>query len=145
MYSLDNITAANGWAMAAIGASIVFVGLVVLSFAIAQIHKILGLWEERNARRAKSKILVPAADAEQKAEKPAPKDHHMPELEALVSTYKPLVEQMDEPFELAGLFKIAKEKLNEDNIELLIQNSKQEFDMNNKEYNLYLDFKHILK
>ena len=109
MYGLDNITAANGWAMAAIGASIVFVGLVVLSFAIAQIHKILGFWEERNARRAKTKILVPAADAEQKPEKPAPKEHHMPELEELVSTYKPLVEQLDEPFELTGLFKIAKE------------------------------------
>ena len=32
------------------------------------------------------------------------------------------------------------EKLNEDNIELLIHNSRQEFDRNNEEFNLFLDF-----
>ena len=106
MYSLDNITVANGWAMAAVGASIVFVGLVVLSFAISQIHKILGFWEERGARRAQ--IKTPAEDA-QKAEKPAPREHHMPQVDELVSTYQPLVEQLDEPFELTRLFKLAKE------------------------------------
>ena len=47
MYGFDNITANNGWAMAVVGASIVFAGLVVLSFVISQIHKILELWEKR--------------------------------------------------------------------------------------------------
>ena len=47
MYGIDNITANNGWAMAAVGATIVFLGLVVLSFVISQIHKILELWEKR--------------------------------------------------------------------------------------------------
>ncbi len=106
MYSLDNITAANGWAIAAVGATIVFLGLVVLSFAISQIHKVLDFWEDRGTRRAQKKAQ---AEAEQKAEKPAHKEQHMPKVDELVSAYKPLVEQLDEPFELTRLFKIAKE------------------------------------
>ena len=47
MFGFDNITANNGWAMAAVGATIVFAGLVVLSFVISQIYKILELWEKR--------------------------------------------------------------------------------------------------
>ena len=47
MFGIDNITQNNGWAMAAVGASIVFSGLVVLSFVISQIHKILKLWDDR--------------------------------------------------------------------------------------------------
>jgi len=37
---LENITNNNGGAMAAVGASTVFLGRVALSFAISQIHKI---------------------------------------------------------------------------------------------------------
>lgn len=33
--------------MASIGASIVFLGLVLLSFAVSQIHRLLELWENR--------------------------------------------------------------------------------------------------
>jgi len=104
VYSIDNITAANGWAIAAVGAVIVFLGLVVLSFAIAQIHKVLDFWE---ARKAKNKTQATSAD-DRKAEKPAHKEQHMPKVDELVSTYKPLVEQLDEPFELTRLFEIAK-------------------------------------
>ena len=48
MFGFENITANNGWAMAVVGASSVFLGLVVLSFVISQIHKILNLWEQRD-------------------------------------------------------------------------------------------------
>ena len=108
MYSLDNITAANGWAIAAVGATIVFLGLVVLSFAIAQIHKVLDFWEDRVARRARTNARAQSED-KQKAEKPARKEQHMPDIDELVSVYKPLVEQLDETFELTRLFEIAKE------------------------------------
>ncbi len=47
MFGFENISNHNGWAIAAVGASIVFSGLVVLSFVISQIHKILNLWEDR--------------------------------------------------------------------------------------------------
>jgi hypothetical protein len=94
--------------MAAVGAAIVFLGLVVLSFAISQIHKVLDFWEDRGARRAQKK--APAqAEAEQKAEKPVHKEQHLPKVDELVDTYGPLVEQLDEPFELTRLFEIAKE------------------------------------
>ena len=47
MFGIDNITNNNGWAMAVVGATTVFLGLIILSFAISQIHKILELWENR--------------------------------------------------------------------------------------------------
>jgi len=107
LYSIENITAANGWAMAAVGATIVFLGLVVLSFAISQIHKILALWEDRDTYLARFKKQA-KPDDEQKAEEAEYKEHHMPEIDELVSTYEPLVEQLGESFELTQLFEIAK-------------------------------------
>ena len=47
MIGIENITNNNGLAMAAVGAAIVFLGLVVLTFVISQIHKILKLWDEK--------------------------------------------------------------------------------------------------
>jgi len=41
LYGLQAIAAHNGWAMALAGALIVFSGLVILSFVISQLHKIL--------------------------------------------------------------------------------------------------------
>jgi hypothetical protein len=94
--------------MAAVGAVIVFLGLVVLSFAISQIHKVLSFWENRGGRRTAAKAQVPAEE-KPGAEKPAAKEHQMPDVDELVSTYEPLVERLDEYFELTQLYKIAKE------------------------------------
>ena len=46
MYGFEAITSHNGWAMALAGALIVFCGLVVLSLAISQLHKILVFFEK---------------------------------------------------------------------------------------------------
>jgi len=108
LYSIDNITAANGWAMAAVGASIVFVGLVVLSFAIAQIHKILQFWEERGTHWARFRKQTPSAET-QEPDAPVYKEQHLPEVSELADTYGPLVEALEEPFDLAQVFVIAKE------------------------------------
>jgi hypothetical protein len=108
LYSIDNITAANGWAMAAVGASIVFLGLVVLSFAIAQIHKILQFWEERTTRWGRAKEQAPSAEAPE-PDVPAYKKQHLPEVSELVDTYGPLVEEMGDSFNLSQVFVIAKE------------------------------------
>ena len=108
MYSIDNITAANGWAMAAVGAAIVFLGLVVLSFVISQIHKILQLWEERGTYLSRFRKKIPPAEKEI-AEGPAYKERHLPDVSELVSTYGPFIEGLEEPFGLTQLFKIAKE------------------------------------
>ena len=108
MYSIENITAANGWAMAAVGASIVFLGLVVLSFVISQIHKILQFWEERSTRWGRAKKQAPLAEAAE-PEAPAYKEKHLPEVSELADTYGPLIRKMGESFELTQVFEIAKE------------------------------------
>jgi hypothetical protein len=109
LYGIENITANNGWAMAVVGASIVFTGLVALSFVISQIHKLLELWEEREKylKRFKRQVSIPD---EEKTEAPAHKEQHVPSLDELAGTYEPLVEQLKEPFELSQLFEIAKNK-----------------------------------
>ena len=58
MYGFDNITANNGWAIAVIGASIVFAGLVILSFVISQIHKVLELWDRRIISKERQKEVA---------------------------------------------------------------------------------------
>jgi hypothetical protein len=92
--------------MAAVGASIVFLGLVVLSFAISQIHKILNLWEDREKiiSRFKSK---PSAVTDQKSEETAYKEQRLPSVDELANGYRPLVEKLQAPFKLSQLFEIA--------------------------------------
>ena len=106
MYGLSNITANNGWAMAFVGASIVFLGLVVLSFVISQIHKILGLWDRREellaGLREKPRPVEPP-----KIEGPVYKERRLPTVDELVSIYRPLVDQLKEPFDLIQLFEIS--------------------------------------
>ena len=106
MYGFENITANNGWAMAVVGATIVFLGLVALSFAISQIHKILELWENRGARKERQKEAS-AAEQAQKIQGSDYKTHHLPTVNDLVSIYRPLAGQLKEPFELTQLFEIS--------------------------------------
>ncbi|MCK5204464.1 MAG: OadG family protein [Desulfobacterales bacterium] len=106
MIGIENITNNNGLAMAAVGASIVFLGLVVLSFVISQIHKILRLWEDREKYLNRFKKQVPADDAEE-VDTPVYEEHHLPEVAELAGTYRPLVEKLQEPFKLSELFEIA--------------------------------------
>ena len=49
---LDNIVLNNGWSQAFVGASIVMTGLVILSIAISQIHKLVEFWENRSQKTA---------------------------------------------------------------------------------------------
>ncbi len=63
-----NIAAHNGWSMALLGISIVMTGLIVLSLAISQIHKLVAFWERRQAKAAQA----PAPVVEPEIESPAP-------------------------------------------------------------------------
>lgn len=107
MYGFENITANNGWGMAAVGASTVFLGLVVLTFVISQIHKILRLWEERGKYLERYRKQVPAND-EEKTKPPVYKISRLPEVTEIASIYRPLVEQLEERFELSQLHEISK-------------------------------------
>ncbi len=52
MYGLEAINASNGWAISVVGVTIVFSGLVMLSFVISQLHKVLGFWEDPSKIKA---------------------------------------------------------------------------------------------
>ena len=108
MFGIDNITNNNGWAMAVVGATTVFLGLVVLSFVISQIHKILELWENR-AEKLNGSQKQARVDDKQKPAPLAAKANHLPTTSALASIYRPLVQQLKEPFQLIQLFEKTKE------------------------------------
>ena len=107
MYGFDNITASNGWAMAAIGATIVFLGLVILSFFISQIHKIFEIWEDRDKYLNRFEKQVQRVD-EEKIKTPIYSIPMLPTVHELASIYRPLVEQLKEPFELSQLHEVSK-------------------------------------
>jgi len=102
MFGIENITNNNGWAMAVVGATTVFMGLVVLSFVISQIHRILEFWENRTRKQAQ-----PAKPPKEK--EPAFREQRLPTAKELCSIYRPLVEQLKEPFQLMQLFEKTKE------------------------------------
>jgi len=52
LYGLEAINANNGWAISVVGVTIVFSGLVMLSFVISQLHKVLALWEDPSKIKA---------------------------------------------------------------------------------------------
>jgi hypothetical protein len=106
LFGIENITNNNGWAMAAVGASIVFLGLVVLCFVISQIHKILKIWEDREKYLERFKQKAPAVKAEE-FDAPTYTEHRLPTVGELADTYRSLVEELEEPFNLSQLFEIA--------------------------------------
>lgn len=107
MFGFDNITANDGWAMAAVGATIVFLGLVVLSFVISQIHKILKLLEKREDAAQAQPELDKSTVETPKIQAPAVKSQRIPTVNELIPIYRPLVEQLKEPFELSQLYEIS--------------------------------------
>jgi hypothetical protein len=92
--------------MAVVGATIVFLGLVVLSFVISQVHKILKVWENRDEyfnRKGKQAELEESKTVKAPVSVPS----HLPTVKELTSIYRPLVEQLKQPFNLIQLFEIS--------------------------------------
>ncbi len=108
MFGIDNITNNNGWAMAVVGATTVFVGLIVLSLVISQIHKILDFWENRGKKTSGKKASAGPVEDE-KVAPPAKTESRLPTISELTSIYRPLVEQLAEPFQLVQLYEKTKE------------------------------------
>jgi len=92
---LEAIATHNGWAMALIGALIVFTGLVLLSLAVSQIHNILQLWDRRGG-------FLRSGAVGQKTSALSP--------EAIVAAkqVKLLIERIGDPFPLPRLLALAK-------------------------------------
>ena len=85
--------------MALAGALIVFSGLIVLSFAIAQLHKLLNLLDKRR----EGAPLPPPTPVEQASET----IDVLSDPVALAESYQPLAEELGETFQLADLYALA--------------------------------------
>lgn len=105
MLGLEAISNNNGWEYALLGISIVFCGLVILSFVISQLHKLLGVWENRASLFEAMKAHVKAATSTKKAET-GPVRLTGSLVEASVQ-YRMLVDRIGEPFALPKLLTLA--------------------------------------
>lgn len=100
MYGLDAINAVNGWAMAAVGALIVFTGLVMLSFVISQLHKIVPLLEKFGEKKVES--AGKAATTSTASTRP-------PDIREQAALFQPILENLDPSFPLSELYSKAQE------------------------------------
>ncbi len=105
MHGLEAINASNGWAISIVGISIVFTGLVVLSFVISQLHKVLALYENpsRIKQFFKTKNQKPSAGTE--PVEPVELDDNQKEVSKQFSL---LVRTMEDHFSLSRLLHLAK-------------------------------------
>jgi len=94
--------------MAIAGALIVFSGLVVLSTAISQIHRILLFFENKYAGFRNNNKIQENDEPEEQPDSDLPKEFPS-ELDEIAGLYQPLIEKIGETFYLSDLYKIAKE------------------------------------
>jgi hypothetical protein len=101
LYGLENISAHNGWAISFVGITIVFTGLTLLSLSIAQLHKILNLWENKDKyiNNRNHKTSTPAQTA--------PKPRIPSEDLETIRQYKMIVDRLEQPFSLPKLLDTA--------------------------------------
>lgn len=100
MYGLEAIDAHNGWAIAIIGTGIVFSGLVVLSIAISQLHKLLILWDKRD------KFINPNGQKKIKSDISMP-ERFPQDINEVAELYKPIFAKLEATFQLAELYKLS--------------------------------------
>jgi hypothetical protein len=105
LYGLKAITVHNGWAMALAGALIVFSGLVVLSFVISQLHKVLMFFEKKSVDVQQETEIPAIAPPEDTPGFLLPKSFPT-DINEIVRLYSPLVEALGESFYLSELHEI---------------------------------------
>jgi len=98
LYGLQAINANNGWAIAALGVSIVFTGLTLLSIAISQLHKLLDFWENRHALLKKLKKTSSSHLSS---------EYKKSDINKIAADYRLLTERLGEPFSLPELLEFA--------------------------------------
>ena len=107
MYGFHAISTHNGWAMAIVGALIVFSALVVLTTAISQIHRILLFLENRYAGFRNNNKIQKNDGPEEEQESTLPTIFPT-KLDEIACLYQPLIKEIGETFYLSDLYKIAK-------------------------------------
>ncbi len=104
LYGLEAINTHNGWAISVVGVTIVFTGLVSLSVLIAQLHKLVALYD--NPGRIK-KLFASKSKSAGKAGTPK---KHLVLTEAqkqICRQYNLLVQTMDDVISLPKLLRMA--------------------------------------
>lgn len=97
----------NGWAMAVVGASIVFMGLIVLSSAISQIHRLLMLWEDRERYTQRLKKSKANIFSNKRKNSFAAVENQLMDIKKTAQLYAPLIDQLGKSFQLADLYNLA--------------------------------------
>jgi len=109
LYGLEAINAANGWAMAYTGAIIVFSGLVVLSFVVSQLNRILNLWESFIAKFKQNQQSKQTDEIEDEDTFVVP--HCVPsDINEAAQYYSHVIKELDQPFELTSLYAMSQKK-----------------------------------
>ena len=106
MFGIKAISAQNGWQYAFLGVCIVFSGLILLSFALSQLHKLLNLWDNRSSigEQLKARWKKEAPSEEPVATQPKLSSDLM---ESKLH-FQMLVERIGDPFALPRLLRLAK-------------------------------------
>ena len=108
MYGLEAINANNGWAIAVVGVTIVFSGLVGLSFVISQLHKILDLWENPSKIKAVFTAKQKEVSSEEFEEKQVPDEISFTQTQKeVIKQFALLVRTMENHFSLPRLLHLA--------------------------------------
>ena len=107
MYGLEAIAAHNGWTMALAGALIVFSGLVVLSFVISQLHKILNIWDKKFPQVPEDQEPAPDEKPEDEPIISLPKEFPS-DINDVAKLYQPLIDEIGETFYLSNLYATAR-------------------------------------
>jgi len=109
---LEAIIVNDGGTMAIAGITVVFLSLIILSFIISQLHKILLLWENKTTWIDDVRQRFhqgPEAIPETKNPLPAPIDENIRDTETL-RQFNLLIKAVGEPFSLPELIKIAENR-----------------------------------
>ncbi len=101
MVGLEAISQNNGWIAAGTGACIVFCGLSALAFIISQLHRLIALLDHLPKRKVG--VITKAKPAKPRL----PENPTDPEL--TIIRYQPLIDELDQEFNLADLYALAKQ------------------------------------
>ena len=103
MTGLEAIAHHNGFAMAAVGVTIVFTALVSLALIISQLHRLLSAWENRATYLKKAvRLFSPARESE-----PRPEVTYFDDVYESARQFNLLIQTIGEPFSLPRLIRTA--------------------------------------
>lgn len=106
MYGLEAINAHNGWAMAIVGPLIVMSGLTILAIIISQLHKLVTLIEGKDEKDPVTKTEAEVSNNQDQINIP---DRIPDDINEAALLYQPLIDKLEQPFELYRLHEIAGE------------------------------------